>query len=81
MKYIPLLFGLLAIGGVALFSTPQESTKKGKSKAGKKVELAHPYYWAAPDPLRGDWQGSGGYVAQVVRADDKLLSTCFDQVR
>jgi hypothetical protein len=75
MKYLPLFCGLLVIGGAVLFSSPQESTKKGKSKAGKKVELPHPYYWAAPDPLRGDWQGEGGYVAQVIRVEDKTLST------
>jgi len=49
--------------------------KAGEKKSGaKKVELPHPFYWAVPDPVRGDWQGKGGYVAQVVRLDDKLLS-------
>src|ERR1700733_6731336 len=49
--------------------------KKGGSKGGsKKVELPHPFYWAAPDPLRGDWQGEGGYVAQVVPVMDKIFS-------
>jgi hypothetical protein len=50
--------------------------KKGGSKKGgpKKVELPHPFYWAAPDPLRGDWQGTGGYVAQVVPIMDKIYS-------
>ena len=49
--------------------------KKGGSKGGpKKVELPHPFYWAAPDPLRGDWQGEGGYVAQVVPVMDKIYS-------
>ncbi len=49
--------------------------KKGGSKGGpRKVELPHPFYWAAPDPLRGDWQGQGGYVAQVVPVMDKIYS-------
>lgn len=71
MKYFALIYGAFALT-VVLLSAPQETGKKGKVK---KVELAHPFYWATPDPLRGDWQGEGGYVAQVVRADDRLLST------
>lgn len=39
----------------------------------RKLELPHPFYWATPDPLRGDWQGEGGYVAQVIRAEDRIL--------
>src|SRR5881392_574417 len=67
--------GLAAIT-VTLFSAPQETPakSKGKKAGSKKVETPHPFYWAVPDPLRGDWQGQGGYVAQVIRADDKLLS-------
>lgn len=72
MRYIALAI-LCATGALMLVSAPQES-KGGKKTGKKKVELAHPFYWAAPDPLRGDWQGSGGYVAQVVRGDDRLLS-------
>ena len=50
-------------------------SKKGGSKGGaRKVELPHPFYWAAPDPLRGDWQGVGGLVAQVVPVMDKIYS-------
>jgi catechol 2,3-dioxygenase-like lactoylglutathione lyase family enzyme len=57
--------------------------KKGGSKGGskggtkgapRKVELPHPFYWAAPDPLRGDWQGEGGLVAQIVPIMDKIYS-------
>src|SRR3984885_15724427 len=48
--------------------------KKGGGGGPKKVELPHPFYWAAPDPLRGDWQGEGGYVAQVVQVGDKVFS-------
>jgi hypothetical protein len=73
MKHSALLLALFAACGFALLSAPQDAAKKG-SKSGKKVELDHPFYWAAPDPLRGDWQGTGGYLAQVIRADDKLLS-------
>ena len=53
--------------------------KSGKGGGGtkgqpKKVELPHPFYWAAPDALRGDWQGEGGLVAQVVPVMDKIYS-------
>jgi hypothetical protein len=48
--------------------------KKGGSGGPRKVELPHPFYWAAPDPLRGDWQGTGGFVAQVVPVMDKIYS-------
>ena len=50
------------------------SATSAADKSGKKIELAHPFYWAVPDSLRGDWEGAGGYVAQVIRADDRLLS-------
>ncbi len=59
---------LFAAAAAVLFSAEE---KRAKSR---KVELPHPFYWAAPDPLRGDWAGDGGYVAQVVRAEDKILS-------
>lgn len=49
-------------------------TRKGGKNGPRKVELFHPYYWAAPDPLRGDWQGQGGVVAQVVPTADKVFS-------
>src|ERR1700722_1196694 len=48
--------------------------KKGGGGGPKKVELPHPFYWAAPDPLRGDWAGEGGLVAQVVPVMDKIYS-------
>jgi len=68
VRYLALALGSLMMA-LAVFSAPQEGAKKAK-----KVEIAHPFYWAAPDPLRGDWQGQGGFVAQVIRADDRLLS-------
>jgi catechol 2,3-dioxygenase-like lactoylglutathione lyase family enzyme len=64
-------------------ATDTAAEKKGSSKGGskggtkgasRKVELPHPFYWAAPDPLRGDWQGEGGLVAQVVPIMDKIYS-------
>ena len=79
MRLVVFVFCLCALGGTVFFSEAQDSAPKKGSKKGskggtKKVEVAHPFYWAAPDALRGDWQGSGGYVAQVIRADDKALS-------
>jgi catechol 2,3-dioxygenase-like lactoylglutathione lyase family enzyme len=55
------------------------SAKKGGTKGGtkggpRKVELPHPFYWAAADPLRGDWQGDGGLMAQVFPIMDKIYS-------
>jgi catechol 2,3-dioxygenase-like lactoylglutathione lyase family enzyme len=60
-------------------ATDTAAPKKGGSKGGtkgapRKVELPHPFYWAPPDPLRGDWQGEGGFVAQVVPIMDKIYS-------
>jgi len=52
---------------------PAKSRKKGGKGGAKKVELPHPFYWTAPDALRGDWQGDA-YVAQVVPAMDKIFS-------
>src|SRR5262245_44313306 len=58
----------------AMFCGPQDPAPSGKTSGSKGVELPHPFYWAVPDPLRGDWQGQAGYVAQVTRTGDKLLS-------
>ncbi len=71
-----LLFTALGMAAAAVFSAPQETPagSRGRKSGPKKVELPHPFYWAVPDPLRGDWQGRGGYVAQVIREDDRLLS-------
>ena len=56
-------------------SLTMSAQKAGKGGGGaRKVELPHPFYWAAPDSLRGDWQGSGDYVAQVVPVMDKIFS-------
>jgi len=59
-----------------MFATlaPQAGAQKKGGKSGpKKVELPHPFYWAGPDPLRGDWQGDG-FVAQVIPTQDKVFS-------
>ncbi len=64
--------GLVAVGlmlGASFMASAQK--KKGGPR---KVELPHPFYWAAPDALRGDWQGQGQYVAQVVPVMDKIYS-------
>ena len=75
MKLVTILLGIGMMGAV-VFCAPQDTPKKGGKKGGgaKKAEVAHPFYWAPADPLRGDWQGEGGMVAQVIRADDRLLS-------
>src|SRR3954447_24644299 len=72
MRYLTFVVGLCCMGAI-VFCAPQDTGKKGSKGGAKKVEVAHPFYWAPADPLRGDWQGEG-YVAQVVRADDRLLS-------
>jgi catechol 2,3-dioxygenase-like lactoylglutathione lyase family enzyme len=51
-----------------------KGSKGGNKGAPRKVELPHPFYWAATDSLRGDWQGEGGLVAQVVPIMDKIYS-------
>jgi hypothetical protein len=83
MKRILFVLCIFTAGGAMFFSAAQDGAKKGSKKGSKggtkKVEVAHPFYWAAPDPLRGDWQGEGGYVAQVIRADDRVLSVS-DQI-
>src|SRR6202021_357351 len=48
--------------------------KGGTQGAPKKQELAHAFYWAPVDALRGDWQGTGGLVAQVMPTADKIYS-------
>ena len=64
-RIIVLILGFCAAVGTA---------SRAAEKAPKKVELPHPFYWAVPDALRGDWEGKGGFVAQVIRAGDKMLS-------
>jgi hypothetical protein len=75
MRYSAILIGAAIVCAV-MFSAPQDTGGKKKDGKGgaKRVEVAHPFYWAPSDPLRGDWQGEGGCVAQVIRADDRLLS-------
>ncbi|HEX3570697.1 MAG TPA: DUF1080 domain-containing protein [Acidobacteriaceae bacterium] len=68
-------FRIVAMSLVMLAAAGVSGAQKGSKKGGpRKVELPHPFYWAAPDPLRGDWQGEGGYVAQVVPVMDKIYS-------
>lgn len=71
-----------AAGGLVLIhaqDVQEAPAKKGGKKGGgkktgaRKVEMPHPFYWAAPDSFRGDWQGAG-YVAQVVPAMDRIYS-------
>lgn len=64
---VPMIVLLLATCSLA-------AQKSGKKVGPRKVELPHPFYWAASDPLRGDWQGEGGYVAQVIPVMDKIFS-------
>lgn len=82
-KLLPILC-MVALGGSALIysqdqqqdALPKKGGKKGggKKRGAKKVELPHPFYWAAPDEFRGDWQGSPVYVAQVIPVMDKVYS-------
>ena len=66
MKNIGAMIGLVAVGGGLFFgawaqeeAAPKKGGRKSGKSAAKKVELAHPFYWAAPDAYRGDWQGEG----------------------
>ena len=61
-------------GAMANIANDTASSKGGAKGGPRKVELPHPFYWAAPDPLRGDWEGAGGLVAQVVPVMDKIYS-------
>ncbi len=49
-KVFPLTVGVFTLGAL-LFSAPQDAAKQAKSaekeKGAKKVEMAHPFYWAA----------------------------------
>jgi hypothetical protein len=73
MKKYSVALLVVALTGSTLAGTGF-AQKKGGGGGPKKVELPHPFYWAAPDALRGDWQGDGGYVAQVVPIMDKIYS-------
>lgn len=81
MRNVLAVVCFLAVGGAVMFSASaqQDGAKKGGKKGGgdksapKKMELPHPFYWAAPDANRGDWQGEG-YVAQVFPVHDRTLS-------
>lgn len=64
MRRSALLLGVVAgLSGMA-----QQAREKAK-----KPEAPQSFFRAEPDPLRGDWQGRGGYVAQVIRIDDKRM--------
>jgi len=65
---------LVSLGVMICCACALSAQKSGKKGGPRKVELPHPFYWAAPDALRGDWQGQGGYVAQVVPVMDRIYS-------
>jgi hypothetical protein len=69
-------FRVLVLTAATLIAAPTllNAQKGGKNGGARKVELPHPFYWAAPDALRGDWQGEGGFVAQVVPVMDRIYS-------
>lgn len=78
MRRLLLAVCFLAVAGsvMTVARAQQDGEKKGKKGGGgaaKKMELPHPFYWAAADPYRGDWQGAG-YVAQVFPTHDRELS-------
>jgi hypothetical protein len=68
MRFGRVAFCFIAVSSLAVLCAAQKPEKK------RKVELPVPYYWAAPDQARGDWQGEGGYVAQVIPVADKIFS-------
>ncbi len=45
---------------------PQADSENQAAAKGKKAEQPVAFVPATPDPLMGDWQGDGGYVAQVL---------------
>jgi Domain of Unknown Function (DUF1080) len=63
-------------------ATPKEDSETPPARKGKKVERPVNFVPATADPLMGDWQGEGGYVAQVLpTAGGKYLAnllTTFD---
>ena len=71
MRFSKKTLPVLVLAAATAIAGAQKTSKKGGPR---KVELPHPFYWAAPDPLRGDWQGEGGYVAQVIPVMDKIFS-------
>ena len=83
-RLLPILC-FAALGGLVLTYAQDRQqdppSRKGGKKSGggkkaggaKKVELPHPFYWAAADEFRGDWQGAS-YVAQIVPVMDKIYS-------
>ena len=65
---------IMLIMAAPMLGDAQTGSNGSKPGGVRKVEMSHPFYWAAPDPVRGDWQGQGGYVAQVVPVMDKIFS-------
>ncbi len=63
------LFAALCAGGLPFFGADDSQAQTNPPAApvrARKVEVAPVFIPAAIDPLMGDWQGDGGYVAQVV---------------
>ena len=79
-----LLAVVLSALATSLFAAPHSSNDaEPKSASGRKVEKPPVFTPANGDPVMGDWQGSGGCVAQVVpKGSGKYqanLLTAFDK--
>jgi hypothetical protein len=66
LRSVIVALGIFVMSSSIIFGQTETVEKKG--------EKQHAFYSANPDPLRGDWQGEGGYVAQVIRAGDRILT-------
>ena len=76
------LLGALALSLLGSATAQENSDAPPAPKKGKKVERPVNFIPATADPLMGDWQGEGPYVAQILplggRKYRAVLLTAFD---